>query len=134
MKDWDLTIFSPLERNSPEHPWGLRHRIQFHNSNLYYAAIIADLVLRFTWSLKLSPHLYHFSDIEGGVFFMELLEIFRRWMWLFFRVEAEWGRQNPNVCTVIATDSIAVRSDKGPPPEELLLGDYDNRLNDDYIS
>ena len=94
VKDWDLTMFSSSQRNNPEHPWGLRQRIQFHNSNLYYAAIVGDLVLRFTWSLKLSPHLYHFSDIEGGLFFMELLEIFRRWMWLFFRVEAEWGKQS----------------------------------------
>ena len=93
VKDWDLTVFSSSrERNNPEHPWGLRQRIQFHNSGLYYGAVVGDLALRFTWSLKLSPHLYQFSNVEGGLFTMELLEVFRRWIWLFFRVEAEWGK------------------------------------------
>lgn len=23
---------------------------------------------------------------------MEALEVFRRWIWIFFRVETEWGR------------------------------------------
>jgi len=25
---------------------------------------------------------------------MELLEVFRRWIWIFFRVETEWGKYN----------------------------------------
>lgn len=50
-----------------------------------------DLMLRCTWSFKLSPHLDHFNDLEGGIFLMELLEVFRRWIWIFFRVETEWG-------------------------------------------
>ena len=54
-------------------------------------AIGMDLVLRCTWSFKLSPHLDHFNDLEGGIFLMEALEVFRRWMWIFFRVETEWG-------------------------------------------
>ena len=54
-------------------------------------------MLRFTWSLKLSPHLYRFSDVEGGVFTVESLEVFRRWIWLFFRVEAEWGKHGPGL-------------------------------------
>ncbi len=58
---------------------------------MYYGAIIIDLLLRCTWSFKLSPHLDHFNDLEGGIFLMELLEVFRRWMWIFFRVETEWG-------------------------------------------
>jgi len=48
-------------------------------------------MLRCTWSFKLSPHLDHFNDLEGGIFVMEFLEVLRRWMWIFFRVETEWG-------------------------------------------
>jgi len=40
----------------------------------------------------LSPHLDHFNDLEGGIFVMEFLEVLRRWMWIFFRVETEWGK------------------------------------------
>ena len=91
-KDWDLTMFSSTrERNNPEHPWGLRRHTHFHTKGMYYGAIAVDLMLRCTWSLKLSPHLDHFNDLEGGIFIMEFLEVLRRWMWIFFRVETEWG-------------------------------------------
>lgn len=91
-KDWDLTLFSPSPvRNFPDHPWGLRRHTHFHTKEMYYGAIIIDLMLRCTWSFKLSPHLDHFNDLEGGIFVMELLEVLRRWMWIFFRVETEWG-------------------------------------------
>ena len=59
---------------------------------MYYGAIVIDLMLRCTWSFKLSPHLDHFNDLEGGIFVMEFLEVLRRWMWIFFRVETEWGK------------------------------------------
>ena len=93
-KDWDLTLFSSAEeRNNPEHPWGLRRHTHFHTKEMYYGAIIIDLMLRCTWSFKLSPHLDHFNDLEGGIFVMEFLEVLRRWMWIFFRVETEWGKK-----------------------------------------
>lgn len=92
-KDWDLTLFSSASvRNNPEHPWGLRRHTQFHVKEMYYGAIVIDLMLRCTWSFKLSPHLDHFNDLEGGIFVMEFLEVLRRWMWIFFRVETEWGK------------------------------------------
>ena len=81
-KDWDLTLFSgSRERNNPEHAWGLRRQTQFGSNGLYYTAIVIDFVLRCTWSLKLSPHLDHFNDLEGGIFVMEFLEVLRRWIW-----------------------------------------------------
>ena len=82
---------------------------------MYYGAIFVDLMLRCTWSFKLSPHLDHFNDLEGGIFVMEFLEVLRRWMWIFFRVETEWGqyikRAMPNMHMLIFTQyaPIAVR-------------------------
>ena len=95
-KDWDLTLFSS-SRNSHMHPYGLRPRLVFQSRELYYFAIITDLLLRCTWSLKLSPHLDHFADFESGIFLMEFLEVGRRWMWIFFRVETEWVRETSRV-------------------------------------
>lgn len=84
-KDWDLTLFSPASvRNNLEHPWGLRRHTHFHTKEIYFGAVVIDLMLRCTWSFKLSPHLDHFNDLEGGIFVMEFLEILRRWMWIFF--------------------------------------------------
>lgn len=60
---------------------------------MYQAAILLDLLLRFFWSLKLSSHLHHLVEWQGGMFSMELLEIIRRWVWVFFRVEWEVVRR-----------------------------------------
>ncbi|KAH9860449.1 hypothetical protein J1614_011780 [Plenodomus biglobosus] len=106
-KDWDLSLFSsPRERDNPEYPWGLRRHRWFHAKEFYYAAIVLDALLRCTWSLKLSVHLDHFNDLEGGIFTMEVLEVLRRWVWIFFRVECEW-----------------VRNHRGPASDDILLGD-----------
>ncbi|KAI9840814.1 MAG: protein-ER retention protein [Sclerophora amabilis] len=114
-KDWDLTLLSSASaRNDPEHPWGLRRHLYFHTREVYYVAIGIDFLLRCTWSFKLSPHLDHFNDLEGGIFVMELLEVLRRWLWIFFRVETEW-----------------VRNNRGPAPDDILLGEYNVKFDDD---
>ncbi|GAA5973988.1 hypothetical protein JCM11641_008197 [Rhodosporidiobolus odoratus] len=60
---------------------------------IYYLAIFLDLLLRFTWSLKLSPHLHSAQEVEAGVFVVELMEVIRRWMWVYLRVEWEAVRK-----------------------------------------
>ena len=91
-RDWDLTLLlGKRERTNPEYPYGLRRHRWFHAKEFYYVAVGIDAMLRCTWSFKLSPHLDHFNDMEGGIFLIEVLEVFRRWMWIFFRVETEWG-------------------------------------------
>ncbi|KAI9744079.1 MAG: protein-ER retention protein [Claussenomyces sp. TS43310] len=113
-RDWDLTLFSSA-RTDPDHPWGLRRRMYFQSNEVYYLAIALDLVLRCTWSLKLSPHLDHFNDLEGGIFAMEFLEVLRRWVWIFFRVETEWVRH----------------ASTGLDPDDILLGDYQGKDDDE---
>ena len=81
---------------------------------MYYTAIVIDFFLRCTWSVKLSPHLDHFNDLEGGIFLMEFLEVIRRWMWIFFRVETEW-----------------VRNNRGPAPDDILLGEFGLKIDED---
>ncbi|KAI9700551.1 MAG: protein-ER retention protein [Bogoriella megaspora] len=116
-KDWDLTLFSSEEeRDNPDHPWGLRRILYFGDPRLYYAVIALDLFLRCTWSLKLSPHLDHFNDLEGGIFTIEVLEVFRRWVWVFFRVEAEW-----------------IRNNRAPAQDDVLLGELHRRDTEDRI-
>jgi hypothetical protein len=126
-KDWDLTLFSSLTSTPPSRisegqAWGLRRRLYFRNPGIYYFAIGLDFVLRFTWSLKLSPHLDHFNDLEGSIFVMELAEVIRRWVWIFFRVETEWGRQG---------GGGGFAGGQGPALDDVLLGDYDRGKDDD---
>jgi EXS family len=128
-KDWDLHLFTAIHDkltgsspttlhshpSSSTSPFGLRERLVFPSPGIYYYAIALDLLLRFTWSLKLSPHLDHFADFESGIFVMETLEVGRRWMWIFFRVETEWVRSL----------GMGVNRAEGLlGQEEVLLGDY----------
>ncbi|KAL8861103.1 MAG: hypothetical protein Q9178_002616 [Gyalolechia marmorata] len=121
-KDWDLTLFSSLLSSAfpsvfppsntttnfhsnqvppaQSHPWGLRPHTHFHTPQIYYTAIVLDLLLRCTWSLKLSPHLDHWNDLEGTIFLLEMAEVVRRWVWIFFRVETEWVRVRSGVVGV----------------------------------
>ncbi|KAF4123472.1 EXS family [Geosmithia morbida] len=115
-KDWDLTLFSGRrERSSPHHPWALRARLIFRPVNAYYVVILLDLALRCTWSVKLSARLDAYSRFEGGIFLMQLLEIFRRWVWIFLRTEAEWFRHNP----------------PGLGADDILMGSYQDDDDDD---
>lgn len=45
---------------------------------------------------------------------MEALEVVRRWIWIFFRVETEW-----------------VRNQTGPAPDDILLGDMQGKIDED---
>jgi hypothetical protein len=107
-KDWDLTLFSK-ERDSPEHPFGLRKTLLVHKPGVYYAVIALDLMLRCTWMIKLSSRMDRISDFESSIFLIQFLEVFRRWVWIFFRVETEWVR---NAAPGLGLDDM------------VLLGDY----------
>lgn len=110
-KDWDLTLFSESnDRDSPEHPFGLRRRLLIHKPGVYYAVITMDLVLRCTWMMKLSPRLDHLTDFEGSIFLIQFLEVFRRWVWIFFRIETEWIR---STSTGLGLDDILMTNFQG---------------------
>ncbi|KAG7125521.1 Protein ERD1 2 like protein [Verticillium longisporum] len=113
-KDWDLTLFAPArERSAPDHPFGLRRRLLFYPPLVYYLVMGLDLMLRCTWALKLSPHLDRLTDFESSIFLIQFLEVFRRWVWIFFRVETEWIRNSPT----------------GLGVDDILLGDYQGSLD-----
>ncbi|CAI4216455.1 unnamed protein product [Parascedosporium putredinis] len=114
-KDWDLTLFtSARERFSAEYPAGLRWRTVFEPW-AYYAVIALDLVLRFTWVFRLGPGLVRLRDREKTVFLLQFVEVFRRWVWIFFRVETEWVRSTSS----------------GLGLDDILLGDYDGKHDDE---
>ncbi|KAL3840319.1 hypothetical protein ACJIZ3_024910 [Penstemon smallii] len=61
---------------------------------VYFWVIGSNLILRCTWTYKLSAHLRH-NYIT--VFAITALEIFRRFQWVFFRVENEWNKRKSNI-------------------------------------
>lgn len=65
----------------------------FPDSTVYFLVVVLDLILRFTWSLKLSPHLHSIHEIDLGIFILQALEVIRRWIWVYGRIEWEAVRK-----------------------------------------
>eukprot|EP00053_Salpingoeca_punica_P019145 m.191913 g.191913 ORF g.191913 m.191913 type:complete len:385 (+) comp17577_c0_seq2:363-1517(+) len=89
LMDWGLGFPS-----SPASYTLLRDDLRFGGPLPYYFAIVMDLALRLCWSLKLSSHLQRHATGQAFVFLFEILEVFRRFLWNFFRVEWECIKQN----------------------------------------
>lgn len=76
------------------HPYGLRTRL-LYPLPVYPLALFINLVLRLTWSIKLSSHLHANALGEGSlvIFWLEVAELVRRWIWVFIRIEWEIVRR-----------------------------------------
>ena len=63
----------------------LKDKLQY--SRLFYVYLmVSNLVLRLAWTYKLSPHL---RQNLLTVLIFTLLEVFRRFQWIFVRIEVE---------------------------------------------
>lgn len=70
------------------HPLRLRHSLHFPLL-VYPFLIFLNLVLRLTWSMKLFSVVNVNSHAGIANFCLKMAELFRRWMWVFVRVEWE---------------------------------------------
>ncbi|KAF8788492.1 Xenotropic and polytropic retrovirus receptor like protein [Argiope bruennichi] len=86
---WDIKMdWGLFDENTGENRF-LREEIVYSSPNYYYFAIVEDLVLRFGWTLSVSlteMGLIH-ADIMSSV--LAPLEVIRRFVWNFFRLENE---------------------------------------------
>lgn len=86
---WDIKHdFGFLEPNSSNYP--LRTKISYKSKYIYYAIIVSNFILRFGWVLTTSPEiLENIVYPELSLFIIYGLEIIRRSIWNFIRVEYE---------------------------------------------
>ncbi|KAG8192346.1 hypothetical protein JTE90_002166 [Oedothorax gibbosus] len=86
---WDIKMdWGLFDTNTGENKF-LREEIVYSSPNYYYFAIVEDLILRFGWTLSVSlteMGLIH-ADIMSSV--LAPLEVIRRFVWNFFRLENE---------------------------------------------
>ncbi|XP_018422921.1 PREDICTED: xenotropic and polytropic retrovirus receptor 1 isoform X2 [Nanorana parkeri] len=88
---WDLKMdWGLFDKNAGENTF-LREEIVYPQKAYYYCAIIQDVILRFAWTIQISLTTLNLhnniSDIISTVF--APLEVFRRFVWNFFRLENE---------------------------------------------
>jgi hypothetical protein len=106
--DWGLC--KRKKDDDEKFPFLLRPILHFSKYWTYYAVMIIDLILRFTWFVDLFP-IFQLKnpflvddtptipeDIKKmrieklllSRLLLRALEIIRRWLWIFFRLEKEW--------------------------------------------
>ncbi|XXG58480.1 hypothetical protein AAC387_Pa04g0791 [Persea americana] len=108
-RDWDLSVFSRIFKFKNPH---LCSNILYGRQWVYYWAIGSNLILRCTWTYKLSAHLRH---NYLTVFTITALEMLRRFQWIFFRVENEWNK-------MALKPSLQVSMSDVPKEDDNLLG------------
>ncbi|KAK4429162.1 SPX and EXS domain-containing protein 3 [Sesamum alatum] len=106
-RDWDLSCFTRIFKFSKPHI--LSHML-YGRKWVYFWVIGSNLILRCTWTYKLSAHLRH---NYLTVFAITALEMLRRFQWVFFRVENEWNKMNKSNIQLAMMDL--------PKEEEKLL-------------
>lgn len=102
--DWNFEMFNNLLNKSITKN-NLRSRLMFNVKFYYYFAILIDFCLRFIWISRIlitqgefqysnSPFIIfilgNLYSLEFGYFTLEFLEIIRRWIWVFIKLETEY--------------------------------------------
>ena len=79
----DFGFLQPYSKNYP-----LRDKLSYPEKGFYYFCMISNLFLRFMWVLSVSPEVvYRFMRPEFVSFLIFSMEVLRRGMWNFIRVE-----------------------------------------------
>ncbi|XP_072429502.1 solute carrier family 53 member 1-like [Chiloscyllium punctatum] len=88
---WDLKMdWGLFDKNAGENTF-LREEIVYPQKSYYYCAIIEDVILRFAWTVQISITSMSTFASAGDIISTVLapLEVFRRFVWNFFRLENE---------------------------------------------
>ncbi|RLV92673.1 Protein ERD1 [Spathaspora sp. JA1] len=107
--DWHFGLFDFLfNLRNPYYKFQpLRRNLAFQYKFIYYLVILVDFLLRFIWILKIfiikeeltgkitylhifSTFLFGYDAYSFGYTVVELLEIYRRWIWCFIKLESDW--------------------------------------------
>ncbi|TWW73459.1 Xenotropic and polytropic retrovirus receptor 1 -like protein [Takifugu flavidus] len=88
---WDLKMdWGLFDRNAGENTF-LREEIVYPHKAYYYSAIVEDVLLRFSWTLTITlstvVKFHGMADILATL--LAPMEVFRRFVWNFFRLENE---------------------------------------------
>ncbi|EGD72103.1 xenotropic and polytropic murine leukemia virus receptor xpr1 [Salpingoeca rosetta] len=84
---WDLKHDWGLFAKNAKHMW-LR-RDMLYPVPIYYLAMVNDVVFRLSWTLSISVGYFDLFFSDGLVALLSFFEMWRRFVWNFFRVENE---------------------------------------------
>lgn len=87
-------------RETRRGPYGLRSTLRFPLV-VYPILITLNLALRLVWSMKLFSVINVKNHAGPANFFLKSAELFRRWLWVFVRVEWEIVRRDIDGCNKV---------------------------------
>lgn len=104
--DWGFGLFEPVFQEYLNfNPLRDPNKLVYNNFFAYYGVIVVDLVLRFVWVLKVyviketevelglrqkvGNFLFGYDFQSFGFVVLEVLEILRRWLWCFIKLESD---------------------------------------------
>ena len=88
---WDLKMdWGFFDANAGDNRF-LREQIIYSSKTLYYVVIVGNVFLRYVWMVNICLYLYSSTDEYADMigFGFGLAEVFRRFVWNYFRVENE---------------------------------------------
>ncbi|KAH6944974.1 hypothetical protein HPB50_006501 [Hyalomma asiaticum] len=87
--DVSTVIDAEVNKEEPKEPSNLPDITRAEEAGYYYFAILTDLALRFGWTLSVSLTELGVIHSDLMVTILAPLEVFRRFVWNFFRLENE---------------------------------------------
>ncbi|KAI3862449.1 hypothetical protein MKW92_005876 [Papaver armeniacum] len=85
---WDIVFDWGLLQKNSKNPW-LRDKLLVPHKSVYFGIMVMDVLLRFAWLQTVLNIQVSFLHKEAMVVVVACLEIFRRGVWNFFRIENE---------------------------------------------
>ncbi|XP_047158069.1 phosphate transporter PHO1 homolog 3-like [Vigna umbellata] len=85
---WDIVIDWGLLQRHSRNRW-LRDKLLVPQKSVYFAAMVLNVLLRFAWLQTILNLKFSFLHRQAMISIVASLEIIRRGMWNFFRVENE---------------------------------------------
>eukprot|EP00850_Spirogloea_muscicola_P013246 SM000089S23802 [mRNA] locus=s89:54439:59931:- [translate_table: standard] len=85
---WDLCIDWGLLHSKSSNPW-LRDQLTLKSKSAYFVAMVVNVLLRFAWLQTVTR--FHFGSLNPNIanYLFAALEVLRRGIWNFFRLENE---------------------------------------------
>ncbi|CAK9316731.1 unnamed protein product [Citrullus colocynthis] len=85
---WDIAIDWGLLQRHSKNRW-LRDKLLVGHNSVYYVAMVLNVLLRFAWLQTVLDFQFSFLHTQGLITIVASLEIIRRGIWNFFRLENE---------------------------------------------
>lgn len=85
---WDIVVDWGLLHKNAKNPW-LRDKLLISNKAVYFVAIVVNILLRLVWMQLVLSFELSFLHPRAMVALVACLEILRRGIWNFFRLENE---------------------------------------------